>query len=90
MKVVFISDTHGKHRRLVLPAGDMIIHAGDVTFEGADHQAEDFLQWFSGLAYKHRIFIAGNHDFYFENLRKKSWQKLFLRELSTYTTAALC
>ena len=35
MKIVFISDTHGFHRKLALPEGDMIIHAGDVSNKGA-------------------------------------------------------
>lgn len=26
------------------------------------------MEWFEKLDYNHRIFIAGNHDFYFENL----------------------
>ena len=66
MKIVIISDTHGRHRALQLPEGDMIIHAGDVTSRGLRHEVLDFLDWFSGLDYEHKIFIAGNHDFYFE------------------------
>jgi Icc-related predicted phosphoesterase len=26
----------------------------------------DFIHWFNGLNYKYKVFIAGNHDFYFE------------------------
>jgi Icc-related predicted phosphoesterase len=44
----------------------MIIHAGDVSNVGKSHEIYDFLNWFSTLPYKHKIFIAGNHDFGFE------------------------
>jgi len=67
MKIVLISDTHGMHNSLgKLPKGDMIIHAGDVTNIGKEYQVMEFLSWFAGLKYKYKIFIAGNHDFYFE------------------------
>lgn len=68
MKTVFISDTHGQHRKLKnLPKGDLIIHGGDVSKLGKDHEVEDFIHWFLRLDYAHKIFIAGNHDFYFED-----------------------
>ncbi|MBX7243744.1 MAG: metallophosphatase domain-containing protein [Bacteroidia bacterium] len=67
MKFVAISDTHGKHRQLVLPEGDVILHAGDVSSKGQKNEIEDFLEWYSGLNFRHKIFIAGNHDFYFES-----------------------
>ena len=66
MKIVAISDTHGQHERLKLPEGDMIIHAGDLSRRGGQHEIIDFLNWFSALDYQYKIFIAGNHDFYFE------------------------
>jgi Icc-related predicted phosphoesterase len=66
VKLVLISDTHGKHADLKLPAGDIIIHAGDISDHGIGREVEDFLQWFDGLKFRHKIFIAGNHDFYFE------------------------
>ena len=34
MKVIAISDTHNQHETLVLPDGDMLIHAGDVSGQG--------------------------------------------------------
>lgn len=68
MKIVFISDTHMKHRQLVnLPEADMIIHAGDITTRGEFFATKDFLEWFNLLDYKYKVFIAGNHDFCFED-----------------------
>lgn len=66
MKIVAISDTHGQHHDLDLPKGDMIIHAGDVSKRGTKTEILDFLDYFSALDYEYKIFIAGNHDFFFE------------------------
>jgi Predicted phosphoesterases, related to the Icc protein len=66
MKIVAISDTHGQHRKLKLPKGDIIIHAGDISKRGHPVEIEDFLDWFSNLKFQHKVFIAGNHDFFLE------------------------
>ncbi len=66
MKFITISDTHGKHHSLQLPPADAIIHAGDVSSRGREEEIIDFVKWFSGLDYKYKIFVAGNHDFFFE------------------------
>lgn len=63
MNIVCISDTHGQHHALNLPEGDMILHGGDFTKRGTENQVRDFLNWFSRLPYKYKVFIAGNHDF---------------------------
>jgi Icc-related predicted phosphoesterase len=76
MKIVCISDTHGFHNALTLPQGDMIIHAGDVTKRGEKSQVIDFLNWYTNLEYKYKIFIAGNHDFFFENASTKEIKEL--------------
>ncbi len=68
MKFVTISDTHGQHSRLTLPEGDVLIHAGDVSRMGKEGQVLDFIQWFGQQPFEHKIFIAGNHDFYFEKM----------------------
>jgi Icc-related predicted phosphoesterase len=44
----------------------MIIHAGDVSNKGTRRGVLEFLDWFQGLDFEHKIFIAGNHDFFFE------------------------
>ena len=72
-KIVFISDTHNKHKHLtskgmgnILGSGDYLIHAGDCTSMGSKNEITQFLEWFSNTDFKHKIFIAGNHDFGFE------------------------
>lgn len=70
MKIVFISDTHKQHNKLInLPEADMIIHGGDSTNRGKVQELEKFIEWFGALDYKYKVFIAGNHDFYFENYK---------------------
>ncbi|MBO4587696.1 MAG: metallophosphatase domain-containing protein [Bacteroidales bacterium] len=63
MKIIHISDTHGKHRELApLPDGDVLVHSGDFSFAGSDNEALDFLDWLCDQPHKHKIFVAGNHD----------------------------
>lgn len=66
--ICVISDTHNKHKQLKdLPAADIIIHCGDLTSMGYEHEVRNFLKWFDSLVqYDHKIFIAGNHDWGFE------------------------
>lgn len=69
MKITFISDTHNKHAQVTssLPGGDLLIHAGDMSSMGHKHEIQQFLKWFNGLNnYTHKIFIAGNHDWGFQ------------------------
>ncbi|HEX8516878.1 MAG TPA: metallophosphoesterase [Bacteroidia bacterium] len=66
MKFVAISDTHGQHNNLRLPQADVIIHAGDITKRGNKEEVVEFLTWFAELPFTYKIFIAGNHDFFFE------------------------
>jgi len=61
-KLVIISDTHTYHNQLVMPPGDILIHAGDFTNQGRPLNINSFLVWLDGLPYKHIIFISGNHD----------------------------
>jgi Icc-related predicted phosphoesterase len=75
--MTFISDTHGKHEHLtskaynnILGSGDVLVHAGDVSNVGKSHEIKSFLDWFSNTDYKHKIFIAGNHDFGFEQVQE--------------------
>lgn len=49
-----------------MPTGDMIIHAGDISSVGEIWDVENFVNWYDSLDYEYKIFIAGNHDFFFE------------------------
>ena len=63
MKLLHISDTHGKHKLLSdLPKADIIVHSGDVSMTGTEEEIIDFLIWFLDLPYKYKVFVPGNHD----------------------------
>jgi Icc-related predicted phosphoesterase len=69
LRIVCISDTHGKHRELRLPAGDVLVHAGDFTKFGRRADAEDFNQWLADLPFKAKLVVNGNHE------NNAEWQK---------------
>lgn len=61
--LVLVSDTHGYHRSIHVPPGDILVHAGDWTKKDIGRkEARDFLDWLSNLPHSYKIFIAGNHD----------------------------
>lgn len=64
MKFVAISDTHGEHKGLNLPEGDVIIHAGDFCHYGNNSHMRNFLKWYAALEFETKILVAGNHDFF--------------------------
>lgn len=61
--------------------GDMIIHAGDVSNIGKKEGVESFMDWFKNLNFEYKIFVAGNHDYYFERAADAEIQKLIPKEI---------
>jgi len=62
MRLVLISDTHRRHADLVVPSGDVLIHAGDFSGSGTRAQVRDAAAFIRALPHRHKIVIAGNHD----------------------------
>lgn len=69
MKVVLISDTHGAHPSL--PAGDVLVHCGDLTHFGSFRELRGEVEWLKSLPFRHVVLIAGNHDVALGNLCEK-------------------
>ena len=69
MKLICISDTHGKHEQTGLqfgdPHGDVVVCAGDISSVGGEEEVREFCEWFADLPIEHKVLVAGNHDFYF-------------------------
>lgn len=63
---VAISDTHNRHEEIDVPNADIVFHAGDSTGTGTTRQIREFAEWFGKLPHKHKILIAGNHDWGFQ------------------------
>ncbi len=75
MIITFLSDTHSSQAWMPnsdFIGGDVVVHAGDLSIRGYKHEIENFLQWFSSLPYRYKVFIAGNHDFIFQDDPKRA------------------
>ncbi|MBI3927878.1 MAG: metallophosphoesterase family protein [Armatimonadetes bacterium] len=66
MKIIVLSDTHGLHERVSIPEGDLLIHAGDLTAHGSLRELSEFDRFLARLPHRHKIVIAGNHDWCFQ------------------------
>ena len=67
MRIWHISDTHTFHEMLEVPTNiDMVIFSGDCSNPrdpfANEPEVRDFIDWYSTLPIKHKIFVAGNHD----------------------------
>lgn len=68
MRLVCLSDTHSLHEQIEsIPDGDVLIHAGDCTGNGSIPRGFEAVEWLGSLPHRHKILIAGNHDFCFED-----------------------
>ena len=72
MRIVATSDCHGLYREAILPEGDVLVLAGDVLGHGGTEQSDidDLDEWLDGVAFRHKILVAGNHDWIFERNKK--------------------
>ncbi|KAJ5697968.1 hypothetical protein N7488_011652 [Penicillium malachiteum] len=64
-RFVCVSDTHGyipSEAGMKLPAGDVLIHAGDLTNKGSLAELRRTMDWISKADFEIKIIVAGNHD----------------------------
>ena len=78
MKIMFLSDTHGRHLEITelygeLPYVDIIVHSGDCTRYGEFEETDLFMNWFSKQNAKHKVLVAGNHDFVLQQTDRRNW-----------------
>ncbi|KAF1842861.1 Metallo-dependent phosphatase [Cucurbitaria berberidis CBS 394.84] len=75
-RIVCISDTHNQTPKL--PAGDVLIHAGDLTNQGSYSELQKTVEWLEKSDFEAKIIIAGNHDITldapFYHSHGKSWR----------------
>jgi predicted phosphohydrolase len=66
MRIVAVADTHTFTDDLEVPDGDVLIHAGDMCRGGSLDELRGVLAWFAPLPHRHKIIVAGNHDWIFQ------------------------
>lgn len=66
IRLVCISDFHTYFPQ-DLPKGDILVIAGDATFEGRYEELKLLNSDLEKMSHKHKVFVAGNHDLMFEN-----------------------
>ncbi|OAL53058.1 Metallo-dependent phosphatase, partial [Pyrenochaeta sp. DS3sAY3a] len=75
-RIVCISDTHNQTPKL--PAGDVLIHAGDLTNQGSLSELQKTVRWLERADFEVKIVVAGNHDITldppFYTAHKDSWR----------------
>ena len=62
MKIVAISDVHGRWNKLTIPECDILISAGDYSFQGERHMVRDFHRWLNQQDAGYIISVQGNHE----------------------------
>ncbi|KAI9045759.1 metallophosphatase domain-containing protein [Aspergillus affinis] len=64
-RFVCLSDTHAytpSEAGFKLPAGDVLIHAGDLTNHGSKSELRKTMNWIAAADFEVKIVICGNHD----------------------------
>lgn len=76
MKIVAVSDTHFMHDRVEIPEGDLLVHCGDALGHGTLEELEALDRFLGTLPHRHKILIAGNHDWCFENAPEEARKRV--------------
>lgn len=67
MRLVCVADTHMFHADFKeLPAGDVLVHAGDMGRAGDEEELVEVARWLRAQPHAHKVVVAGNHDFLFQ------------------------
>ncbi len=63
-RVTVISDTHCRHSEIKMPAGDLLIHCGDMfdLFSRTPQRVSAIDSWFGKQSFEKIIVTGGNHD----------------------------
>ncbi len=68
MKIIFFSDSNGHHRKMNVPAGDMLICAGNFTINSGKEETQDFMSWFLEQKHNYKIIVSGGQDRMFDRM----------------------
>ena len=76
MRLVAVADVHTFHDDLEVPPGDVFICAGDLCRGGTLEELAPVADWIRGLPHRHKIVVAGNHDWCFDRERDRALELL--------------
>ena len=83
VRLVLVSDTHERHGGLLLPPCDAVLHSGDLlacssyaTQRHAQQQLSDVGDWLRSCECRGRFVIAGNHDYWLQELGEEKVRQL--------------
>jgi Icc-related predicted phosphoesterase len=62
LRIVALADTHLRHGGLVIPDGDVLVHAGDMLQHGSLDELARAADFFRALPHPIKIVVAGNHE----------------------------
>lgn len=68
VRVVCMSDTFSQHPDV--PMGDIVIHAGNISAVGTREDIQVQLDWLKGLPHKHKIYVCGNTNYWFDQFTR--------------------
>jgi 3',5'-cyclic AMP phosphodiesterase CpdA len=84
MRIVAVADTHLFTKDLVVPAGDVFVHAGDLCRGGWMKELERAAAWIRSLPHRRKIVVAGNHDWCFARPSEREAARALLGDGVTY------
>jgi Icc-related predicted phosphoesterase len=76
MRIVALADLHCQTPDL--PDGDVLTISGDLTWRGTLPEMAQVATWIRAQPHKHKVIIAGNHDFCLEDKHRVQQAELML------------
>ena len=80
MRIVAVADTHLFTKDLEVPAGDVFVHAGDLCRGGWMKEIERAAAWIRSLPHRHKVVIAGNHDWTFARPSEREASRALMKD----------
>ncbi|KAK7065818.1 Metallophosphoesterase mpped2 [Halocaridina rubra] len=92
VRFVCLSDTHNRTSDMIhsVPDGDVLLHAGDFTRNGTQHEARKFNDWLGTLPHPYKIVIGGNHELLLDAEASTIGRAVDPSEVLSNATSYLC